>query len=279
MNSALSPVEQAEIDAFLNTGINLPPQPKVLMEIDAILAKPNASLRGVAELVAKDAALTARIFKIIHSPFFALGREIDSLDQAIAILGHQATLTVIKGAALRQAIGGDLPAIDAFWERANDIAALCRLIAKKQRSILRVSLEHTHMAGLFHDCGVPILMQRFPGYCSTLAQGWPDLVEEDAKVKSSHAVAGYLVARNWKLPAAVCQCVRHHHELGSLSAEDHTLTAILLMATHLYDLVFGKESGDWEAHSATVLAEIGLTPATQVEFQEEIIQSFQEAQY
>jgi len=278
MNTALTQADQDQIEAFLSKGVNLPPQPRILTEIDAVASKRNASMRSISDLVGRDAALTARMFKIIHSPFFGLRREIDSLDQAISIMGLEAALTVIKTSALKDAIGGNSQAMDAFWERANDIAGLCAQIAKKQRSVLRIAPEHAHMAGLFHDCGVPILMQRFPTYCKDLARAWPDLATEDEQHKTSHAVAGYLVARNWKLPDNVCQAVRHHHELENVTDTDRTLTALLLMAIHLYNLTYGRDDTEWDAVEAMVLTELGLTAVGQIEFQEEIVQSFQEAQ-
>lgn len=277
MNAAQPTLQEEDIEAFLAKGVNLPPQPKVLLEIDALASKNDVSIREIAALVGKDAGLTARIFKVVHSPFFGIRAEIDSLDRAITMVGLKPALAIIKSAALRDSIGGDPKAMDAFWDRANDIAVLAALIAKKQRDVLRIAPEHAHMAGLFHDCGVPILMQRIPGYCSDLARAWPDLEAEDAQHKTSHAVAGYMMARNWKLPDAVCQAVRHHHDPVHALEAEHSLIAVLLMATHLRDLCCGYGDAAWTKIEPAILAELGISDLDKVEFTEELMQQFRDS--
>ena len=64
------------------------------------------------------------------------------------------------------------------------------------------------MAGIFHECGVPVLMQRFGDYAKKLnlesACCWPELATEDAQFHVDHCSIGYLVGRHWKLPDFVC---------------------------------------------------------------------------
>lgn len=270
-----SAIEQAQIDALLARGVNLPPQPRVLAELDTLVSRDEVSLWRIAGLVRQDAGLTARVFKVVHSPLFGLRREVDSLERALALLGLEPALTIIKSAALRDAIGGE--GLDVFWDRANDIAVLCSLIAKRQRDVLRVAPEHAHMAGLFHDCGVPILMQRFPGYCADIARTWPDLGAEDAAHNTNHAVVGYLMGRNWKLPEAVCQAIRHHHEPAEAVDGKTPLLAILLMATHLRDLFCGHPDSRWWEIEPAILAELGISPLAKDEFTDEVLAQFQES--
>lgn len=167
--------------------------------------------------------------------------------------------------------------LDAFWERVNDIAILSSLIAKRQRDVLRVSVEQAHMAGLFHDCGVPILMQRFPGYCADIARTWTDLEREDAAYDTNHAVMGYLLARHWKLPQAVCMAIRHHHDPAQAMAGETPLVAILLLATHLRNLFCGYSESQWSEIEPAVLAELGISPLGKSEFMDEVLTQFQES--
>lgn len=272
-----SPSADQEIETLLARGVNLPPQPRILQEIDVLAQRDDVTLRAIAALVGRDAGLTARLFKVVHSPVFGLRREVDSLDEALSLMGLKPALTVIKSAALRDAIGDPGAQLDAFWDRANDIAVLCSLIARRQRDVLRIAPEHAHMAGLFHDCGVPILMQRFPGYCRDIARTWPDLEQEDAAHNTSHAVVGYLLARNWKLPQPVSQAIRHHHDPAQALAAETPLIAVLLLATHLRNLFYGYHDTGWAAVETNILAELGISPLTRNEFTDEILHQFQES--
>ena len=265
-----------ELEALFAKGIHLPPQPKVLAEIDALLQRNACSLRQVAAVVGKDAGLTARVFKAAHSPLFGVGREVSSLEQALSLLGLQPALVIIKGAALREAVGGEGGSLEAFWERANDIALLCGLIARRQADVLGIPAGEAHLAGLFHDCGVPILMQRFPGYCQNLQHAWPDLEQEDAAIGTCHAAVGALLARNWKLPEAVCRTIRHHHEVADDLLADLPLLAVLLAATHLRNLFYGYAEAGWEKTEPAVLAALGVSPLTRNEFVDEMLAQFEE---
>ena len=64
------------------------------------------------------------------------------------------------------------------------------MIASDRVSVCNIFPEQAYMAGIFYECGVPILMQRFPDYCSKLnletTLFWPTLAEEDALFNVDH---------------------------------------------------------------------------------------------
>ena len=42
------------------------------------------------------------------------------------------------------------------------IAQLAMLIAGRRVTVCNIFPDQAYLAGIFHDCGVPVLMQRFP---------------------------------------------------------------------------------------------------------------------
>jgi HD-like signal output (HDOD) protein len=278
MNMTDSANEQALLDKLLSSQIIIPPQPSILLEIDKLLNKPNDQLSAIGNLINKDVGLSAAIFKLVNSSFYKTSTPITSIQKAITVLGLTQVSNLIKGLSLRKALGGQEVAYEKFWERSDEIATLSAIIAKKQISACNIAVDQAYMAGLFHECGVPILMQRFPEYCQSfrLNQGsnWPDFKEEDKRFNTDHCVVGFMVTKHWNLPEFICQAVRHHHELLSVDHAALTLVSILQMARHLHKKINHLPDDEWPDNGPQVLDEIGVGKEGAIEFMEDVIEAF-----
>ncbi len=270
--------EQALLEKVLGSQINIPPQPAILLEIDKLISKPNNQLTAIGNLINKDVGLSAAIFKLVNSSFYNSAIPITSIQKAITVLGLAQVANLIKGLSLRKAIGGNDIAYEKFWERSDEIAALSAIIAKKQMSACNIAVDQAYMAGLFHECGVPILMQRFPEYCHTfrLNQGshWPDFYEEDKRFNTDHTVVGFLVTKHWNLPEFICLAVRFHHDRLNVDHAALTLVSILQMARHLHNKLHRMNDTEWPDIGDQVLEEIGVGTEGSVEFMEDILETF-----
>ncbi len=280
MAATITPDEQRQIDDFLKNGIKIPPRPEVLMEIEKLVNRPGNNAGAVAKLITKDPGLSAAVFKLVNSPFFGLRRPVDDIGQAIVILGITQLTNVVKAFVLRQAIGGNEAAYQKFWDRSHDIATLSSIIAAKQLSACNISPDQAYMAGLFHECGVPILMQRFPEYCKAFrlgeGQNWPDFREEDRRFNTDHTVVGYLVAKYWHLPDFICQAVRYHHDHLHTEHAALTMVSILQLARHVHHRLAGVTDVQWHLFKDLVLDELGLSEEGLVEYEEDVQEIFRQ---
>jgi len=272
-------LEGPEIKAILEQGIAIPSQPKVLMELDDLASQPNVSVKAVAKVIAKDPALLASVFKVVNSPAMGLSRRIDSAETAVTLLGLKQITNLLKSIAIRQALGGKSLAYEKFWERSGDIAQIAAIIAKKQVSVCNIFPDQAYMTGLFHDCGVPVLMQRFPDYCKALGsldlEHWPELDAEDRLFNTDHCIVGYLVGKHWRLPDFILRSVRYHHEIWSVSHPATTMVAMLQMATHLYNLMMKLPQEEvWESNWRNVIEELGIPEDGLNEFEEDTLEIF-----
>lgn len=270
--------EQALLDKVLGSQIKIPPQPAILLEIDRLINSPNNQLAAIGKLITKDVGLTAAIFKLVNSSFYKSPTPITSIQKAITVLGLSQVSNLIKGLSLRGAIGGNELAYEKFWERSDEIATLCAIIANKQLSACNIPVDQAYMAGLFHECGVPILMQRFPQYCQTfrLNQGshWPNFYEEDKQFQTDHTVVGFMVTKHWNLPEYICQAVRFHHDLLHVDHAALTLVSILQMARHLHKKLHHIKDTEWSQMGEQVLEEIGVGREGSIEFMEDVLETF-----
>jgi HD-like signal output (HDOD) protein len=265
-----------ELAQILGQGIIIPPQPRVLTEIDSLVRRANVSVKAVATLVSQDPGIVAGIFRIVNSPAMGLSRRIDTVDSAISVLGITQVTNIIKSIAIRQALSGNAPAFELFWERSGEIAQIAAAIAIKCESVINIHPGQAYMAGLFHDCGVPVLLQRFPQYCkefrTSSAAPWPNLATEDAALHTDHCVVGYLVSKQWSLPEFIQGAVRYHHEILAVVHPARTIVALLQLATHLYCVQRGlTDEKEWVKSRRAILEELGIHEEGLNEFSEDVI--------
>ena len=261
-------------------GIKIPPQPKVLIELRKMLASDNYDIRALARTISADPGISAMLFKAARSPVFGRGKKFDAIEQVIMVVGVKQTYNVVQAMALTSSLSDKTrKAFEIFWTRAQEIAQLAAIIAEDRVSICNVFPDQAYLAGIFHECGVPVLMQRFPDYCKSLqlenSHRWLDLADEDSRFQVDHCSVGYIVAKHWNLPDFVCAAVQYHHELPheELGAA-RTLVAIIQLASHFYHRITHVEDPLWQELRAEVLNELGLHADDEQEYFDEISERF-----
>ncbi len=274
--------EEKALAQLTSNGIKIPPQPQVLIELRKRLETDDYTVRGLARIIGQDPGLSAMLFKAVRSPVFRRNKKVENLEQILMIIGVKQTFNLVQAAALSSTLTRkSRKAFDIFWTRSNEIAKLAAIIAADRVTVCNVFPDQAYMAGIFHECGVPVLMQRFPKYCVALnledACCWPDLAEEDEKFNLDHCSVGYLVARHWNLPEFICAAIRYHHELPTDEfGASRTLVATLQLAIHFFNRLNKAPDRLWEEIGLEVLDELGLSSENLEEYYEEIIERFHE---
>lgn len=260
--------EREKLDKILR-GVKIPSMPDLLLEAQQELARPEPDPGRVAEVISKDLALSAAVLRTVNSPFFGLRTQVHSVRQAMVLLGIGCVMNLVSGHALRQALAHTQVAMPRFWDTAMEVARLCGSLAHRLSAI---PPDEAYTAGLFHNCGIPLLAQRFPNYKDILreANAHPEqeLTQvEDRHLATDHAVVGYYVAATWKLPGDMQRLIRHHHELAEFLTEDtpsgrpwETMLCILAIANHTYHLHRGDTQDlEWQRNQDRVLDYLGLS--------------------
>lgn len=266
MLSQSSSVEIAtdSVSDILKT-ITIPPCPAVVAALQQESRRSEVDFRKIIRLISADLGLAAAMMKTANSPFFGLRKKVQSVSQASAVLGLKNVINIVNGLALQRSLSPQGVSMERFWDRSNQHAMVSARLARR---VPGLSQEDAYSFGLFHDCGIPILMQRFPEYRHTLAlanrSSRPIWEVENERHGTDHVVVGVMLARNWQLPALLVQAIRLHHHFDILidtspderdiSDSVRSLTAISLLADHLIGRFLGvPDEIEWLAHGASVL--------------------------
>ena len=252
--------EQQLLDKLRAANIRIPPRPQILQDIDNMLRDEDSTERMIAQLIARDVALTAEVFKLANSPMYRRGSKVDSIEQAIRLLGRKAMGDLARSALLRQQLGGGSAEMEAFWERCTDIGTICSVLCDQLERPGKLTSDQAYLIGLFHDCGVPVLMQHIKGYgkaqfASPMA---PDFLAEDDEHLTSHCIAGLMVATEWELPEFLCEAIRsHHYVISDEQSQPHSV-ALLQLAIHAYARSRSWDANEWSFQSVRALQTLGL---------------------
>ena len=236
--------------------IGIPTQPKLLMEINDEISDPNADLQSVSDIISRDVATAAKLLKVINSVFFGLQEKVDSIQRALSLMGLQNFKNIILSSALREAFGSKGPGSDKFWKHSMQAANIAARIAEK---IGYNPVDQAYIAGLFHDCGVPLLMKKFPDYHEltdyALSVAGADALMgktksiigvEDERFSIHHCAMGRLVGKSWRLSDPVIEAIWYHHYINIDIHKDPTvkkLSAILLLSDYLAAYLFYISGG------------------------------------
>jgi putative nucleotidyltransferase with HDIG domain len=201
----------------------LPSLPKVYVALQAIVKDEHVTLSDVANLVAADSALAARVLQIVNSAFFRLSRRISNIEQAVSYLGFEAIRNLAMSIEIfSQWPGGGCAGLDLekLQSHVHWVAAAASSLTAKT-SIA----DDAMLAALLHDIGYWILAQQCPDGLSAAVELAVSLYAAETQVLgASHAEVGAYLLGIWGLPYAVVEAVAHHHQPGRV---DHSAFDVL----------------------------------------------------
>lgn len=244
------------------------------------ICQPVVDFTKLVKLINGDVSLAASMLKTANSPYFALRKKVSSVQQAVSVLGLKNLMQIVTGVALKNALGGNKISMQKFWDRSNFIAVVASLLASRLHGVSR---EDAYTLGLFHDCGIPVLMHKFSSYEENLAvtnqsAGMVVAIEEQ-HYATNHAVVGGILARNWYLPEHISQAIRVHHDHSIFTHPDDrttpavcALVAITQVADHIVATTMEMTSdAEWLVNGQAAQDYLGLNPEEMAEITEDAL--------
>ena len=228
----------------------LPPRPSVLTSLAAEMQSEEPNLANVSAMVSSDVGLAASVIKTVNSPYFGLGRQVASVQQAVTFLGLGEVFGIVTGALLRRVFMSGDPAMERLWDESTARGITMRQLSLALRAI---APDRAYTCGLFENSGMALLLLHAPGYAHTLKQAGDgrDLLErERVRYGIDHGALGQALVRTWGLPEDIALAVRHHHDLHHLEGvevpwQTKLLIALSLVANEMVRRARGERGPKW----------------------------------
>lgn len=202
-------------EQLINSNIKLVSLPAIVAQVNQMANDPTTSAADIAQAIGQDTALTARLLKIVNSPFYRFPSKIDTLSMAVTVLGTRQLRDLVIAAAIIKRFQSKLdPAfnLEVFWSHSITTAIAARVIALK---LILANSERFFVAGLLHDIGKMVMYLTLPNESIQLikALNTPGCdVEhiEEQVFGFNHDQVGVALLSSWNFPESLVAPIRSH---------------------------------------------------------------------
>jgi putative nucleotidyltransferase with HDIG domain len=189
----------------------------------------------LVRMVERDPAITANLLRVCNSAYLGLAVKVDSVQQAVAMLGLQQVVELVLAqnlsANMAKAQKGYQLAKGDLWKQSVAAAMIARTLAER-RDIMALPAIYT--AALLKDIGKAVLHEYVADKLEKIqevirTQGLSFIEAEEACIGMDHATLGGIIARHWNFSPHMVYMIENHH-LGNLEARNDPATATLYLA-------------------------------------------------
>lgn len=276
------------IEDILHTIEQLKPIPQTALKILRMFQTGRGNISDISTELAQDQVLSGQTLKICNSALFSGSVSIDSLKDAVLLLGEDLLIKSVITAAVNNyfdqtGTSGYSMCKGGLFFHAVGVATLAEAIAEKTKAS---NPKFAYTAGLLHDIGKVVLDQfvadSAPLFFRSLAQENVSFLQSEKKlIGISHCEAGAFLAKRWKFSQRLTSVIEFHHH-PEKTKKNKNLVHIIYLA----DLIIEKFNAGFDMEKMqtesfeTVLKYLKLKPEDLTELVDTIpVGAFQAGEY
>ncbi|MDY0249213.1 MAG: HDOD domain-containing protein [Pseudomonas sp.] len=254
MSSLAETVLNELLEAIENDELVLPTLPEVALRVREAAEDPDISIPVLSKVIGNDAALTARLIKVVNSPLLRTNKEITDLNMAISRLGINYTSNLATGLAMEQMFQATSDVIDSkmrdVWNKSTEIAGICHVLC---RHFTRLKPDQATLAGLVHQIGIlPILT-----YAEESNALMKDSISLNHIIDRIHPVLGEKILRAWDFPEQIATVPSNYLDFQRQSKTVDYIDIVQVATLQSYaDTDHPLAQVDWS--QVTAFAQLGL---------------------
>jgi HD-like signal output (HDOD) protein len=193
----------------------LPTFPEYILELEKLCSNPEVDYRSVADKISVDPSLSVSVLKLSNSAAFFTRRRIETINEAINIIGLKNLRAIIIASSARSILNERYSSFRQVWDHCNKAAFYARQLALTL-GYSKIA-QNVYLAALLHDLGKIVLLSTSSAlseWMFTLAQNRgmrTSTVIEEVSIGISHSSIGEKIACKWNLPEYLIQTIQWHH--------------------------------------------------------------------
>lgn len=243
------------------------PFSQVVVRALQLLDDPDVPASRLLEVIQYDPVITLRLLQVCNSAMFGLRRKVESLQQAMVLLGNQAMvrLLVTFGALdmMKDPLQGYGLERGELWHHA----VACAILSQTFLREINHPEDHTVFTGaILHDVG-KILLNEYAGkqyaeISQMVREHDRSSLEAEREVLGiDHAHLGRLLGERWNLPQSIIVVIARHHDPVHPDRDPMSVCLVHLANLVCVQLGIGAGSRGLAARpSPELLAALGWSP-------------------
>lgn len=140
--------------AILEHVNSLPPLPRSIVEIQQVYRNPEASISDLVKVVEDDPMIIANLLKAVNSPLYSLNKEVQSVSQAVSLLGMEVTKSIVLGNSVRKLLNIDMEPYATTSEKFAEISSKQAVLSHSwYKKIDPTKADKLFLAALLQETG------------------------------------------------------------------------------------------------------------------------------
>jgi len=199
----------------------LPALPAVTRQIVSLMDDPETDAAGLAQAIARDQALSAKLLKIANSSLYGFQGRIDTLGRAVILLGPSAVESLALSVSISPLLthtgsGGPFEPYE-LWKHSLGVGFATRRLLSGDDPHSAHDADRGMLAGVLHDVGLSLEARHCPhpfreAVERFAAQGGRLLDHERACIGSDHVELATALVTRWGFPDSIRAAIAHHHD-------------------------------------------------------------------
>lgn len=273
----MSTLAETVLDELLlaldNDELILPTLPEVALRVREAAEDPNVGIPELSKVIGDDAAITARLIKVVNSPLLRSSNEITDLTMAISRLGINYTANLATGLAMEQMFQATSDVIDQkmreVWNKSTEIAGISHVLCRHFTSL---TPDQATLAGLVHQIGVlPILT-----YAEESNALLKDSISLSYIIDRIHPIIGERILRAWDFTEQIAQVPGNYLDFGRQSTTVDYVDIVQVATLQSYaDSTHPLGQVDWSQVAA--FSQLGLDVKSRISEDEDLSASMEAA--
>jgi len=185
--------------------------PDIFRKVMTVAEDEKAGVNDLKAVIEHDPVIVSRVLSMANGAYFWFPRQINSISQAILVLGFNMVKTLAVSTSIFTGLSSNnMRFVNALWSHSFIVGMASGLIAKES---MVVDNDSAFITGLLHDIGRVVLFQLYEEEYLKVAGDSREglLLREEKAFGASHPEVGGWLAERINLPESCVRSITYHH--------------------------------------------------------------------
>ena len=231
-------VEKIKQDALV-----LPTLPEIALKVREAADDPDVNLLAMAEVIAQDPALSARMVKVANSAFMGRSVKVETLNQAVTRIGLRQIKNIATAIAMEQLFVSKNELVRDYmnktWQKTVNVACVSMAVMHfwaKNNKHTSINIDTLTLVALVHTIGVLPILTEAERHEEVFAN--PSFLE--AAIKRMAGKLGGAIMRSWEFTGEFIEVAENWNNLSYQPETTGYIDFVRIGA--IYNKVLGKNT-------------------------------------